>query len=137
MILLPELEVKQQITPKIDGGESSEEWIEIYNKSDGTIDLSGWKLQGDVDYEFPQDTVIVSGEYMVIAHNPIDLAAKYPDIRIVGGYDGRLPNKAGQITLVDDSGNIADDVHYYDSKPWPDYADGRHASLELRQARCG
>ena len=133
MIILPELEVRRQIAPRTEAGESSEEWIELYNKGDGTVNMSGWKLEGEVDYEFPQDTLMVSGEYMIIAHNPIDLAAKYPDIRIVGGYGGRLPNKAGQITLVDNSGNIADDVHYYDGKPWPEYADGRHASLELRQ----
>ena len=133
LIFLPELEVKQQISPKIDGGESSEEWIEIYNKSDGTIDLSGWKIEGQVDYEFPQGTTMVGGEYLIIANNPIELAAKYPDIRIVGEYNGRLPNKAGLITLIDSNKNIVDDVHYYDSQPWPEYADGRNASLELRQ----
>lgn len=133
LIFLPELEVNQQITPKMDGGESSEEWIELYNKGNDPVDMSGWKLEGEVKYTFPQGTTVVGGEYLIIANNPIELAAKYPDIRIVGEYNGRLPNKAGQITLIDNNKNIADEVQYYDGKPWPDYADGRNASLELRQ----
>lgn len=133
MIILPELEVRQQVTAGIEGGESSGEWIELYNNSDETIDLSGWKIKDEVSYEFPQGTTIDAGEYIVIANNAIDLAIKYPDIRIVGEYDGRLSNKTERIVLVDENKNIADEVQYYDGKPWPDYADGHNASLELRQ----
>ncbi len=133
MIILPELEVRHQITPKIEDGESSEEWIELYNKGDNTIDLSGWKLEDAVGYEFSPGTAIDAGEYVVIANNAMELATIYPDIRIVGEYDGRLSNKTERIALVDNNKNIADEVQYYDGKPWPDYADGHNASLELRR----
>jgi lamin tail-like protein/CotH protein len=135
MILLPELQVSQQISPWIEGGESSEEWIELYNKGDSTIDLTGWKLTDAIDYNFETGTEIDPDEYIVIANQAPEMAAKYPDIRIVGEYDGRLTNKTERIVLVDDNKNLADQVRYFDGKPWPDFADGYSASLELRNPR--
>ncbi|MDP4878707.1 MAG: lamin tail domain-containing protein, partial [Opitutales bacterium] len=31
-------------------GESDEEFIELYNRSNGTVDLSGWRLRGGISY---------------------------------------------------------------------------------------
>ncbi|MBE0536058.1 MAG: lamin tail domain-containing protein [Phycisphaerae bacterium] len=132
MIILPELELKQQIAPQIEDGESPEEWIELFNKGDIPIDLSGWKLEDAVDYKFASGTTIGAGEYIVIARDAAALAAKYPDIRIVGAFDGKLSNATERIVLVDNKKNTADEVRYYDGDPWPAYADGCNASLELR-----
>ncbi len=132
LIFLPELEIRRQISPAADGGESPEEWIELFNKGDQPVSLSRWKLQEAVNYEFPSDAVIEPGEYIVIANDVMELSAKYPDVRIVGQFSGKLSNSSERIVLIDAGKNIADEVLYYDSKPWPGYADGFNASLELR-----
>lgn len=133
MIILPELAIKRQTAAAVEGGKSSEEWIELYNKGHEAVDLSGWKLEDAVDFEFAQGTAISVDEYIVIARNSSELAIKYPDARIVGQYDGGLSDKTDRIALIDNNKNIADEVKYYDAKPWPDNADGHYASMELRQ----
>lgn len=132
MIILPELEVRQQISPGAPGGESAEEWVELYNKGDGPVDLSGWEFQDAIRFVFPQGTVLGPGEYIVVAHDGAALAMTHPTIPVVGQYEGRLSNKGERILLVDNHRNIADEVHYFDGKPWPGAADGHYASLELR-----
>lgn len=130
-----ELQAAIQITPPIPAlpyRESQEEWIELYNRSDHAVDLSGWKIRDAIDFDFPSSTTIASNGYLVIARNAATLQAKYPNIDIMGDYDGQLANGGENIHLIDENGNTADEVRYYDGDPWPGYADGYSASLELR-----
>ena len=50
--------------------DGSSEWIELYNQMGIDIDLSGWSLEGAVDYTFAEGTVIQSGDYLVVASDP-------------------------------------------------------------------
>jgi hypothetical protein len=112
--------------------ESAEEWIELYNRSAGTVDLSGWQLSSAVNYTFPAGTTLGADQYLVVAKDPTALQAAYPSIRIMGKYSGSLSGSGELLQLLDSVGNPADEVHYYDSKPWPGAADGGGSSLELR-----
>ena len=51
--------------------------MEIYNPSPTTIDLSGWRLSGAVDFVFDVGTSLASGEYLVIGENPTTLNTNY------------------------------------------------------------
>jgi hypothetical protein len=108
------------------------EWIELYNRSDREVDLSGWNLEEAVQFEFPGGTKIGAGEYLVLANDAAGLAAKFPGARIVGDFSGRLSNQSERIRLIDAVGNPADTVHYVDYEPWPPFTDGGGSSLELR-----
>ncbi len=112
--------------------ESTEEWVELYNRSDQTADLSGWQLAGGIDYEFPAGTRIEPGDYLVVANNVDALQEKYPSLAIVGNFERRLADGNDQLWLIDRSQNLVDEVHYYDDGSWPIYADGGGSSLELR-----
>ncbi|HUT10946.1 MAG TPA: lamin tail domain-containing protein, partial [Thermoguttaceae bacterium] len=114
--------------------ESDEEWIELYNRGSTTVDLSDWRLEDAAEYDFPAGTTLAPGGYLVVARDAVTLRAKYPAIagRIVGDFSGTLGNKDERIALIDDHGNPADEVHYYERDPWPEYADGGGSSLELR-----
>jgi len=114
--------------------ESDEEWIELFNRGSTTIDLSGWELDDAVEYDFPEGTTLAPGEYLVVARDAVALREKYPAIsgRIVGNFSGTLANTDDRIALIDENGNPADEVHYYERGPWPEYADGGGSSLELR-----
>ena len=114
--------------------ERDEEWIELYNRDVSEIDLTGWKLSGGIDYDFPSGSRIPSGGYLVIAKNPADLSSKFPSITVLGGYSGRLGNGGDHIILEDSHGNPADEVSYHDSGRWHEGADGGGSSLELRDA---
>jgi hypothetical protein len=112
--------------------ESDEQWIEIYNKSDGKINLSGWKLNEAISFTFPQNTTIESGAYLVISNDADSLKSKVPNSNVIGDFSGNLSNDSEKIVLLDQKGNPVDEVRYYDDKPWPGHADGGGSSLELR-----
>lgn len=127
-----ELQATETISEGHPYTESTEEWIELYNRGGATVDLSGWAFEDAIDFEFPDGTTIDSGEYLVVAQNAASLEAKYPGIDIIGNFSRSLSNQDDRILLVDAAGNPADEVHYYEDQPWPGYADGGGSSLELR-----
>ena len=115
--------------------QTNESWIEILNTGTNGVDLTNWKVSG-IGYSFPSNTTINAGEYLVIAQNARALSTKYPGIRIIGDFSGRLSRSSDHLVLEDGAGNPVDDVRYYDSHPWPNFADGYGPSLELRDPRA-
>ncbi len=113
--------------------ESSTEWIELYNRGETTVDLSGWRLTRGIDFEFAADTRIGPGQYALVVGDRNRLLEEFPELSdvIVGEFAGRLSNEGESLELVDAVGNLADDVHYFDSRNWPAAADGGGSSLEL------
>ncbi|GAG40566.1 unnamed protein product, partial [marine sediment metagenome] len=112
--------------------EDPEEWIELYNRSGGEVDLSGWRLAEGIEYAFGAGTTIGAGEYLVVAKDSAALSTKYPAIDIVGDYSRRLSDSGERIVLLDEHSNPADEVHYFEGGRWPEFADGGGSSLELR-----
>lgn len=126
------LEAVETISQGKPYAESSEEWIELYNRSAVAVDLSGWAFEDAIDFEFPSGTTIGPSEYLVVAADAAALQAKYPSIDVIGNFSRNLSNQNDRILLVDAIGNPADEVHYYEDDPWPSHADGGGSSLELR-----
>ncbi|MBN1125408.1 MAG: lamin tail domain-containing protein [Sedimentisphaerales bacterium] len=131
MLIFPELYARREIHPYIPFHESPQEWVELYNRSDHSVDLTGWKLDGGIEYEFTPGTMIESGRYLVVAADADILRSMVPDIAIVGNFNGGLSDREDVILLQDANKNIADEVHYYDRGYWPQYADAGGCSLEL------
>jgi hypothetical protein len=128
-------EIMYHHQPLSDGAnyiESDEQWIELFNRSDQSVDLSGWALDDAVDYEIPAGTMLDGGEFLVIAKHGASLAALYPGITILGDFGGNLSSSSDNIVLLDENKNIADEVRYFDGGYWHDAADGGGGSLELR-----
>ena len=96
-----------------------EEWIELYNRSDAVVELSGWSLDEAVGFEFPEGTMIEPNGFLVVANDS-------------EGFSGSLDNSGETVLLRDQNRNPADKVRYYDGGRWPAYADGGGSSLELR-----
>ena len=107
-------------------------YVELYNRSNSTVDLSGWSLDDGINYTFPGGTMLAAGDYIVVAEDAAVLSAAYPAARIVGNYTGRLSHRNDRIVLRDALRNPADAVEYFDGGRWPEFADGGGSSLELR-----
>lgn len=43
------------------------EFIEIHNSQAISEDLSGYRISGDVDYKFPEGTMLAAGRFLVVA----------------------------------------------------------------------
>ena len=113
---------------------SDEAWIELFNRGTNAVDLSGWKIEGGIQYAFPSGQSLGAGAYLVVAKDAGSLRAKYPGITVVGNFGGNLSHRGDRLVLREPSGNPADTVTYYSSGHWPSYADGGGSSLELRDA---
>lgn len=136
MVFGLQVEAEGQFIPAEPRRESPEQWLELFNRGTNAIDLAGWRIRGDVDFDFSGPTVISSGGFLVLARDPEFMRENYPWLTIAGQYSGRLSRKEGLLVLRDPLGNPADEVHYYDGGAWPSVADGGGASLELRDPRA-
>ena len=92
-------------------GDNDIEFVEVYNRSNQAIDLSQWRLRGDVDFDFPQITLQPGESIPVLAFDPADslsgdklnafrtqygISASVP---LVGGFTGDLGNSFGRVSL--------------------------------------
>ena len=83
------------------------EWVELYNQMGIDIDISGWLLQGGVQYTFPPNTIIGAGDYMVVASAPELLLNKAPlGALVFGPFIGKLSNNGETLYLVNNSGRL-------------------------------
>ncbi len=116
----------------------SGDWIELYNRSDKSINISGWYYSdSDDNHKFilPEGTVIEPGEYLVLVENDSSFISRFPDVKNYSGETGFGLSGSGEfMKLVDNEGQIIDSLTYDDKSPWPEEADGNGASLELIDA---
>jgi len=110
----------------------AEAWVELFNRGSATVDLTGWALGGGIQYSFAPGTTLSAGGYLVVANQVAHLQSEYPGITVVGPFTGKLSHRDDSIILTDAAGNTANQVHYFDSRPWPEYPHGGGSSLELR-----
>lgn len=107
------------------------EFIQINNNSDEDIDLTGLYLRElGVTYTFPADAHLAARDSLVLCSD----SAAYVDFyhhTPFGEYDRKLSNKDENIVLADAWGNVIDEVHYFDSEPWPTEPDGLGPYLQL------
>ncbi|HLP58835.1 MAG TPA: lamin tail domain-containing protein [Candidatus Deferrimicrobium sp.] len=96
------------------GTDTVEEWIELYNNSPVTVDISGWKIIDNngsgSTFTIPAGTLIAPGTYYTIAVDSTGFMALY-------GYDadqyGAIPsmnNDGDVLVLKNKSGTIIDAV---------------------------
>ena len=110
----------------------SAEYIELYNKSEKGVDLSGWEFVDGINFEFPEGTVIQSKDYLVVAADIDWMRRHYGDISVIGNFSGQLRDSGELLRIEDASGNLVDEVYYYPSGDWPEKADGDGSSMELK-----
>ncbi|MBN2326234.1 MAG: lamin tail domain-containing protein [Candidatus Omnitrophica bacterium] len=115
--------------------EYDSEYLELYNSSNQSVDLSGWEFTEGINFVFPQGTVIDGHGYLLLCRNEIFLRSFYnlaSSIQTVGNFaPSNLSNDGEEIRLYDANGIEADRVEYNDADPWPVEADGDGYSLEL------
>ncbi len=107
-------------------------WVELFNRSTNTVDLTGWRLDEGIDFRFAPGTAIPAGGYLLVAKDVGYMQSNYPGLNVVGPFNNQLSRRSDVITLKDAANNPADQVRYFDGGRWPGMADGGGSSLELR-----
>ena len=116
----------------LDGGN----WIEILNAGSISRDLSGWIIKDSNDshsYPVPPGIVLAPDARWVFT----DDTTKFKNIyRGVTNFSGPLGfgfgNNNDEVRIFDRFLNLKASVTYYDSLPWPEGADGRGRTLEVK-----
>ncbi|MBN1302574.1 MAG: CotH kinase family protein [Melioribacteraceae bacterium] len=113
----------------------SGDWIELYNRSGNSIDISGWCFSdSDSAHKFivPTGTILNPDSYLVIIENDSAFKVSFPDVSNFIGETGFGLNGTGEfIKLANINNEIVDSLTYDDDLPWPPDADGKGATLEL------
>ncbi len=112
--------------------EPSAEFIELYNRGTAAVDVSGWRFVDGVNFTIPAGTSIPQDGYLVVAADANWVRATYGNLSVVGDFDGQLSNQGEVVRLVDQWGNLADEVDYLAGGNWPDLVRGGGSSMELR-----
>ena len=108
------------------------EFIEITNNGGNTVDLTGiYFRELGITYRFPNGSSIAPHEALLLCSDSLAFVDYYNRVPF-GQYTRKLSNKSENLVLSDAWGNIIDEVHYYDSDPWPTEADGNGPYLELK-----
>jgi lamin tail-like protein/CotH protein len=135
------------------------EYIELYNVTSNSVALydpasptNTWRLRDAVDFNFPPNTTIAPGGYLiVVSFDPATNAPALNSFRIqygtnftlTGPYSGKLDNSADSVELYrPDTPNpggkvpyiLVDRIRYSDVAPWYPNADGLGQSLQRLSA---
>jgi hypothetical protein len=128
-----ELALSTLVQPPVPFTPCDEEWIELYNRGTHAVDLSGWRLDGGVRYQFPAASSLSPGGYLVVARDAAALRAKWPEVaaNILGDFSGRMKDNE-TVSLLDQWGNPANTIRIR-AGGW---SDGGGSSLELTDPRA-
>lgn len=136
-------------------GDDNDEYIELYNRGNGAVNVGDWRIVDGINFVIPLNTVIAPGGYLVIAENRTNLLARHPGLNpnlVVGDYGGQLANGGERVALgmpdysFTTNGSVittnvdfyiaVDEVTYADGGRWGEWSDGGGSSLELIDPRA-
>ncbi|HOK76859.1 MAG TPA: CotH kinase family protein, partial [Verrucomicrobiota bacterium] len=93
-------------------GNQSEEYIELINENPTAVDISGWRLDGEVRFLFSPGTVVCAGGRLYVSPDLRAFKARSTSPRggeghlVVGPYSGQLSARGGSLSLIAADGAI-------------------------------
>jgi beta-lactamase superfamily II metal-dependent hydrolase len=96
------------------GNDAKEEWIELYNNSGGSVDISGWTITDNngtgSTYTIGNNTTLAAGAYYTVAANKKGFKSLYGYEANKYGAIPSLNNDGDALVLKDGSGTLVDTV---------------------------
>ncbi|MCH2585555.1 MAG: lamin tail domain-containing protein, partial [Planctomycetes bacterium] len=93
----------------------AQQWIELINRSEEAVDLTGWKLTNGVRFTFDPGTTLAAGGYLVVASSLEGFSTIHEGVEnVVGDWSGRLNHSSDTVNLRDSLGNRVARVVYGD-----------------------
>lgn len=126
--------VINEINYKSGDEQDTDDWIELYNATASTIDISEWVLtnrEQTKPFVIPRGTKIPAYSYLVVCAKKSKLLEYWPNLsNVIGNFKFNL-GTTDNVMLFDTEGNLVDDVEYEKGSPWPKQANGDGYTLSL------
>jgi hypothetical protein len=107
------------------------EFLEIFNPTGNTVDLSGYFFREGFDFTFPTGSSITASGYALVAIDSVAFENAFGIPAWQWTVGDALNNGGEDVVLVAPSGSVADSVNYNDASPWPTDADENGYSMIL------
>ncbi len=94
-------------------GNRNEQFIKIRNNGRGSVDISGWRIEGSIDHTFTGGTVLPAGGILYVTRDSKAFRARTTGpsgnqgLFVQDGYEGTLAGSGGAIRVLDKTGREA------------------------------
>lgn len=78
---------------------ASQEFVELYNPLSVDVDMSGWRFDGGITFDFPEGTILPARSHRVVARDPVALEAATGHAGALGPFNGALANQGETLRL--------------------------------------
>jgi hypothetical protein len=91
-------------------GNQDEEFVQLFNPNAIAVDISGWRLTGGVEHQFPGGTVLPPSGSLYVSPNVAAFRTRKDSpkggegLLVQGGYRGHLSSLGETLALIDSSG---------------------------------
>ena len=92
----------------------SGDWLELYNRGEGTVDLTGWFLEDADQHRFTlPNATLTAGGYLVVCRDLLRFTSAYPDVRdVIGGLSFGLHRERDRLGVYDAGNGFVNQVSY-------------------------
>jgi len=100
-------------------GDSTDDWIEIFNHSQKEIDISGFyfaKKSFKKHFKLDSNLIISPNDFIILTKNKTNFLSTYSQLdsnKVIGDFKFGLPKKGTKILLYDQSELIVDSLTYH------------------------
>jgi Lamin Tail Domain/Secretion system C-terminal sorting domain len=114
------------------------EFIELHNTTAAAINISNYFVRDGVDsflhiFRFPVGTILPADGYLVLSNDTAAFRKYWPNVNPLFGNMAFSFSNGGELVRLFDANNAMKfSVHYNDTLPWTDSADGMGYTLELK-----
>jgi len=116
----------------IASGTDPDEFLELSNASDTSLELGGWRFTQGISYIFGAGTALAPATSLILARDPSEFRTVFSGFTgEVFDYSGALSNSGETLTLTNPDGMDVWSISYDDAGSWPAEADGLGSSLQL------
>ncbi len=126
MVVINELSAQQ------DSMVTQGDWIEFYNTSKDTVDLSGWKVvSSGNEFVFPDSSKIQPKGYLLLSANPQEMVLTSKGVQVLNiSFGFGLSSKKEKLLLIDAANYIVDSLRYDMEIDFPTLVDYGNKNIE-------
>nr|MDP0502768.1 lamin tail domain-containing protein [Verrucomicrobiota bacterium JB025] len=118
------------------------EFVEIYNSNPFEEEIGGYRIEGEIEFTFPQGTMLAGQSYLVLAKDAtaFDEAYGLSGVQVFeyGASDGSNSlASSGSLRMINSCDGTVLEIDYANEAPWPVAADGAGHSIVLARPSYG